>query len=631
MAGERGRSWADGWPAAALVAAVVTAVFARSLAGGFVWDDHRFITENPHVTSPQSWLAFLTDAGLADPWGAHGIVRPLRTLEFAVDHALFGLSPLAFRIHSLLWHLAAALLLLAVLRRLVDDGRAALLATLFWAVHPATTEAVAFVSSRGDVAMGACSLAAVLFALRSDGADRNLAVSLAAALVAALYKETAVALPLVVAALRWTQLARVRVWPYVAVAAAYLVYRQAVKSGDAGHDVTFVLGGSTAGTFATMVRAFAFYVADALLPAEAFDWYMTPSTSFADGAVLGWLAVHAAIVAAAVWLRTRAPHVTLGIAWFYACFAAVANWPVFLGVPTAERFMYLPLMGLAVVVACPLTVAPRAARCAVVVIIAVFACTTFGRCAMWRSDDALWATAGAHHASPRAEMRRAKEARSEVVALQAKAVALPEGPAREAVLGDLRRAGERGLEHAHRAIDLWYALEMTSQSRSPLVRDAELNASNLAYILGRFGEALVHANEAVRIDESADSYGQYDRAMPLLRMGAVPQAVAAMRRAVELGAKTPSDELGRFFHDAAAACEGAGFSATAESAWAAAVDVAPDGPVREDARSRLATLRARPRTPETDAAERAALRQYDEALARAALACPARRDHAPRH
>jgi tetratricopeptide (TPR) repeat protein len=627
MAGERKRSWADGWPGAALVVAVVIAVFARSLSGEFVWDDHRFVTENPHVLRPASWLAFLTDAGLADTYGAHGIVRPLRTLEFAVDHALFGLSPLAFRIHSLLWHLAAALLLLAVLRRLVGDGRVAILATLFWAVHPANTEAVAFVSSRGDVAMGACSLAAILFALRSEGFDRNLAISLAAAFVAALYKETAVALPLVIAALRWTKLARVRVWPHFAVAAAYLAYRAAVKSGDAGHDVTFVLGGGVAGTFATMIRAFGFYVADALLPAEAFDWYLSPSTSFADAAVIGWLAVHVAILATAVALRTRAPRVTLGIAWFYACFAAVANWPVFLGVPTTERFMYLPLAGAAVAFAWALSAVPRA-RAAGVVIVAAFAIATIGRCAMWTSDTALWTTAGSSHASPRDEMRRAKLARSEVVTLQAKAFALPEGPEREAALGELRRAGEEALGHAHRALDLWYEFELTSESRNPLVRDAELTASNVAYILGRFGEALFHANEAVRIDESADPYAQYDRAMPLLRMGAAPQAIAAMRRAVELGARTPSEELGRFFRDAATACEGQRLFATAESGYAAAVDAAGDGAIREDARARLATLRALTRTPGVDAAERDALRQFDEALARTPLACPARRDHA---
>lgn len=630
MTGDRGRSWAGGWPGAALVALVVTAVFARSLGGEFAWDDHRFITENPHVVQPSSWLAFLTDAGLADNYGAHGIVRPLRTLEFAADYAVFGPSPLAFRVHSLLWHIAASLLLLGVLRKLAADGRVALLATLVWAVHPATTEAVAFVSSRGDVAMGACSLAAILYALRAEGTDRNFAVSYAAACIAPLYKETAVALPLVIAAMRWTGLARVRVWPYFAAAGTYLLYRAAVQSGDLGHDVTFVLGGSTAGTFATMVRAFGFYVAQTLLPAESLDWYMAPSTSFADAAVVAWLAVHAAIVVTAFNLRKRAPRVTAGVAWFYAGLATVANWPVFIGVPTAERFLYLPLAGAAVVLAAALTVAPKTVRTAGVVIVTAFAVSTIDRCAMWVSDDALWTTVGAHHASPRDEMRRARVARNEVVALQAKAFALPEGPAREEVLGELRRAGEAGLEHAHRAIDMWYAFELTEKSRSPLVRDAELTASNLSYILGHFGEALFHANEAVRIDDANDSYGQYDRAMPLLKMGAAPQALEAMQRAVTLGAQTPSAELGRFFFDAAAVCESAALLGRAKEGYAAAVAAAPDGALRDEARRRLDALRAHPQTIEDVQRELAALLAYDDALGRAPLSCPARRDHSIR-
>src|SRR5262249_11406036 len=120
--------------------------------------------------------------------------------------------------HSFLWHAAAAVLLLLVLRRLVGDGRAALAAALLWAVHPAQTESVAWISSRGDVAMGACVLASVLFALRSDGADRNLAASLVLAGIAELYKETAVALPVAIAVLRWIRRVRVPVWAYAAVA-----------------------------------------------------------------------------------------------------------------------------------------------------------------------------------------------------------------------------------------------------------------------------------------------------------------------------------------------------------------------------------------------------------------------------
>jgi hypothetical protein len=94
----------------------------------------------------------------------------------------------------------------------------------------------------------------VLFAIRSDGFDRFLALSLVAAAVAPLYKETALALPFVVAALRWTKLSRAPVWPYVAVVAAYFAYRHVVRGDAASNAPTFVLGGSLAGTFATMFR-----------------------------------------------------------------------------------------------------------------------------------------------------------------------------------------------------------------------------------------------------------------------------------------------------------------------------------------------------------------------------------------
>ena len=203
--GAERRGWADTWKAPAFVGVAAALVFVRSLGGGFVWDDHRFIAENPAVVRPTSWLRFFTDAHTVDNLGAAGLVRPMRTVEFAADYAVFGDRALPFHVHSLLWHVAGAVLFLLVLRRLLGDSRAAVLAALFWAANPVQTECVAFISSRGDVAMAACSFASILFALRSQGFDRNLAASLAAALLAMLYKEPAVVgIPVVVLALRWT-------------------------------------------------------------------------------------------------------------------------------------------------------------------------------------------------------------------------------------------------------------------------------------------------------------------------------------------------------------------------------------------------------------------------------------------
>jgi hypothetical protein len=260
------RRFAGSWSAAAVAAAAFLA-FARALPGGFVYDDDRFIVGNPHVQRPESWLRLFTDASTVDPASPGGIVRPLRTIEFALDRALFGVDSFAFHLHSLLWHVASAVLLLFLLRRLLGDGRVALLGALFWAVHPVQAESAAFISSRGDVAMAACTFGALLLALRSGGYDRWLVLSLAAGLVGMLYKEAAVMIFVVVAVMRWTRVARAPVWPYLAAGIAYWFgYRAFAQVGETSHGVTFVLGGSTAGTFATMFRAFGFYLAQVLLP-----------------------------------------------------------------------------------------------------------------------------------------------------------------------------------------------------------------------------------------------------------------------------------------------------------------------------------------------------------------------------
>lgn len=622
-----GRGFAGSFaPCALVVLLAAVAAFARSFGGGFVWDDHRFIEENQNVAGATPWLRLLTDASTADSYGAHGIVRPLRTLEFALDHALFGLSPLAFRLHSFLWHAAGALALLAILRRLLGAGWPALLGALFWAVHPVQAESVAFVSSRGDVAMGALAFASVLLALRSGGGDRFEAASLAAAGLACLYKEPGVALPVVIAALRAASLARVRLWPYVAVSAAYLVYRFLVQSGPIGHGTTAVLGGSAAGTFATMARAFGFYVAETLLPAQSLDWFLAPSPSFAALAPVAWAGFHAAALVAAVRLRSRLPLVTVSVAWFYGFLLPVANWPVFLGIPTAERFLHASLGGAALLVGWGVRSAGRAAVWPAAAAVAALGVATVQRCAMWRSDEALWSAVAADHESPREWERRAKISRKNALDLRGRALALPAGPGRDELVGQARGLFERSLGEAHHAIALWYRFEMVDASRNPLVRSCEAVAANVSYILLRNEEALFHAGEVLRIDPDADGYGHYNRAMALLALDFVPQGIDSLLSAREHGLGGPNAEIAGTLLRASAAAESAGLFETARAGYRGAIDAAPpaDAETRRLAEDRLAQIAARPRSDDDARREREAIERIAARLAALPTSCPAR-------
>jgi hypothetical protein len=635
-AGAARRHWADTWIAPAIVVAATTAAFLRALGGGFVWDDHEAVELNPHVQNPASWLGLVFDKAAVNQFG---FVRPLRTLEFAFDRALFGPGPLSFHVHSLLWHVAASVLLLLVLRRLLGDGRAnpaaggvrttrghgaALVGALLWAVHPVQVETVAWVACRGDVAMAACVFASTLFALRSEGFDRHLALSLAAAALAPLYKETGLALPAVIAALRWTKLARAPLWPYAAVVVAYAGYRFVMR-GDATSDVApFLLGGSVVGAVATMFRSFGFYVVESLLPAQTADWYLSPSTTLADVAALSWLAVHAALVASAVVARRRAPLWTVSVACFYAFLLPVSNLPpLYVGVPTAERYLYVSLAGVALAVGWALTRVPRATAPAAVVV-AALGVASVARCGMWRDDDALWDAVAADHASTRVDETIGNRMRAASAAAATRAAALPAGRERDAQQAESRRFLELALERYHAIVAFWLEYEGPFRGTHSGALRGETNASYVCWLLGRDQEALFHAEQAIAIDDSSPG-AHFDRSVSLLRLGFAPQAVASMRAARDRGFSAPDVRIGSILFDAAGACERDALPATARAGYEAAAEAFPDGPMRLRAAERRDALVG---AVVPDAGELARLAASDAELARLPRSCPVRRDSA---
>jgi len=481
-----------------------------------------------------------------DPNSATGIVRPLRTLEFALDRWIFGVDPVAFHLHSALWHGLAAALVCLLFVRVFGSVRAATAGGLVFALHPIQVESVAWVSSRGDVAMAACVLGAVLLALNSRGWDLRLAASLALGLAAMLYKETAVVLPLLVFACRLVVPALPdrrgiapalrAAAPWLAVSVVYLAYRQSVMIGGYAHVTTHVLGGGTAGTFATMFRGFGYYALSLVVPTrQALDWYLPVSTNLADPAALGWLVFHAAVIVTAVRTVRGRPRLSLAICLFYFPLIPVANLPFALGIPTAERFLYLPMVGFAALVALganalerrhPRWWVPTAVCCL------ALGALTIQRTGAWKDDSSLWPG----EVATAEDMRDARAARR---------------------AGDdekARRLNASALAHAHDAIDLWHRIERVSVSSSYVVLEPESNAANACLALGEDDHGVFHARQAVRIGEFGLAHDgamppqpYYNLAFLLARVDRPGAALAAMRRAQELGLALGPSEGTRFY------------------------------------------------------------------------------------
>ncbi|MBN1335455.1 MAG: hypothetical protein JXB39_05795 [Deltaproteobacteria bacterium] len=185
-----------------LLLAVTAAAYAGTVGAGFVWDDLPLVVLDEATAGlAHPGRLFLQDLwAQADGGAASGYHRPLVLLSFALDRAVFGLAPGPFHLHSLAWHLFAVGVLHRLLLRWVAPLPALAGAALF-ALHPVQSEAVTWIAARNDPMAAALLIGALVLLLpRAAGPGRLLAGGLVG-LGAMLAKETALLLPLALLAL----------------------------------------------------------------------------------------------------------------------------------------------------------------------------------------------------------------------------------------------------------------------------------------------------------------------------------------------------------------------------------------------------------------------------------------------
>ena len=134
--------------------------YLNVLGNGFVFDDSAYLS-SPLVRQFRPLAAFLQSSIHPD------LYRPLTLLSLAWDFYCYGDQPLGYHLSSLLFHLLNALLVFQLSYHILARQSAALLAALFYALHPLQTEVVSWISSRGDLLMSFFFLAGLLCHIRA--------------------------------------------------------------------------------------------------------------------------------------------------------------------------------------------------------------------------------------------------------------------------------------------------------------------------------------------------------------------------------------------------------------------------------------------------------------------------------
>ena len=226
----------------ALPALAAIAVYLPALPGGFLSDDysllHAFYGVDAHEVVARVAKTFIS--GVGPPSNQY---RPLTMASFALNVALSGADPAAWRIVNVLLHAANAALVALLAWQLAGESArgarsAALAAGLAFAWFAPSAEAVAWIAARFDgMALFWMLAAACTFMMSRHWRDRYGVASLAVTALAFMSKESAAIGPALIGALAWTKRpdgeglfrgiirALVTALPWLAIATAYFAFR----------------------------------------------------------------------------------------------------------------------------------------------------------------------------------------------------------------------------------------------------------------------------------------------------------------------------------------------------------------------------------------------------------------------
>jgi len=351
--------------ALATLLALVLALYGRTARHGFVaYDDPLYVSENPVVARGLTWDGARWALGFrAGNW------HPLTWLSHMLDVQLFGLEPGPHHLVSAGLHALNAALLFVLVRRLTGAGWSALLAAALFALHPLRVESVAWASERKDVLSGAfwmLTLLAYERHARRGGAGRYALVCACLALGLAA-KSMLVTLPLVMLLLDAWPLGRLEPGrrrevlreklPFLALpllaGSATLWIQQ--HEGAVGSLSSL----SLAERASNACLSYWIYVLKTLVPTGLACFVphpvaVTPRPELTR--VLFWPGIFALVALVAVSVlafqaRRARPHLWLGWSWYLIAAAPVIGFVQVGQQAYADRYTYLPAIGLVLALA----------------------------------------------------------------------------------------------------------------------------------------------------------------------------------------------------------------------------------------------------------------------------------------
>ena len=356
-----------------LAAAVSLLVYINALTGDFVHDDTNMVLHNPWITDVSHVLDILFSNAWAFEERPSNFYRPVAFLLYMANYYVFGLNAWGFHLTNILLHagvvafffLVAETLFLSM--RISDEFRfgvvtlslarvLALLCALLFATHPIHVEPVAWISGISDLLFSLFFMMALYFYIKPRPGNGGGWAYLACFFLAALSKETALTLPILLFAydtivgrnMAWSvsglaKMAR-RYMPIILITLAYLLLRSYAIGGFAPASKELGLGAYE--YFINVFPLFALYLEKLVLPMDLNIFYgFEPILGLLTSAGIIGVIVVLAYIGGFLWLCRVDRHAAFCLLWIVIPLLPVLYLPALGGNPFSERYLYLPAAG----------------------------------------------------------------------------------------------------------------------------------------------------------------------------------------------------------------------------------------------------------------------------------------------
>jgi protein O-mannosyl-transferase len=375
-------------------------VFGQTLGHEFVnFDDHQYVYENPQVARGLTWdgVQWAFTHKLSSNW------HPLTLMSHQLDGELFGLAPGGHHFTNVLLHTVTVLLLFGFLRQATGSVWRSAFVTAVFAIHPLRVESVAWVSERKDVLSGVffmLTLWAYLRYVRLPNPTRYLVVALLF-IAGLMSKPMLVTLPLVLLLLDYWPLQRQAPWrrlivekiPLFALSAGSALIALLVQSKAISATETLSIWQRAANALLSCLT----YVGQSFWPVKLSPFYPHPQDLLTPGPAVLSFVVLAAISAAAVLMGRTRRYLAVGWLWYLIMLVPVLGLVQVGSQAHADRYTYLPQIGLALIAAwgsAELSAKWRYRRVVLGVAAAIVLLALAGRAwrqtAIWHDSERLW-------------------------------------------------------------------------------------------------------------------------------------------------------------------------------------------------------------------------------------------------